>query len=120
VKTGIVRLAAVVAVSVLASGAVQAADLIANYGRYCVTSSQSNLVNQSPDVIRQTVWSNLENAKNAMSQPSVLAASGPALMWAMEARWACATAAGYLKSGNFDTESIQKCDCFYQRHLSFR
>ncbi|WP_240233115.1 hypothetical protein [Devosia lacusdianchii] len=102
------------------AGTIQAADLAGGYRGACVSYSQSDLANQSPDVIRQTVWSNLDNAKSAMNEPSVLASTRPSFVWAMEARWACEAAAGYLETGHFDTASIQKCDCFYQRHLSFR
>jgi len=97
-----------------------AADLSGNYRGSCVSAAQSNLINQSPEVIRQTVSSNFDNARAAMSDVTVLTARQPAFTWAMEARWACEAAAGYLKTGHFDTESIQECDCFYQRHLSFR
>lgn len=111
----------VTAVVFLCSGAATfAADLTGTYSGSCVSAAQSNLINQSSDVIRQTVWSNLDNAKAAMNAPAVLASTRPAYTWAMEARWACEAAAGYLATGHFDTESIQECDCFYQRHLSFR
>lgn len=103
-----------------ASSATLAADTSGRYGSYCVALAQSNLPSQSPEVIRQTVWSNLDDAKAAMLEPAVLASLRPSYIWAMEARWACEAAVGYLANGRVDTESIQKCDCFYQRHLSFR
>jgi hypothetical protein len=103
-----------------ASTATFAADLTGGYRTSCAAVSQSNLINQSSEVIRQTVWSNLDNARAAMNEPAVLASTRPSFVWAMETRWACEAAAGYLATGHFDTESIQECDCFYQRHLSYR
>ena len=44
----------------------------------------------------------------------------PAFVWAMETRWACTAAIGYLDGGHLDEESVQKCDCFHQRYMSLR
>ncbi|WEK03745.1 MAG: hypothetical protein P0Y65_16330 [Candidatus Devosia phytovorans] len=102
------------------TGAVQAADLTGYRAGICISHSDSALASQSTETIRQTVWANFESAKTGMSDPQVLASNRSAFVWAMEARWACATAAGYLKGGNVDVESVEKCDCFHQRYESFR
>lgn len=103
------------------SGAAMAADLSGSYGaRICISHTDSALASQPVETIRQTVWSNLDSAKAGMSDPAVLASARPAYTWAMEARWACETAAGYLKGGHVDAESVEKCDCFHQRYVSFR
>ncbi|SMQ60328.1 hypothetical protein SAMN06295905_0363 [Devosia lucknowensis] len=111
----------VVAAAVVSSvGAVSAADLGGYYGGSCVSYRQSTLPMQPLDVVKQTVWANFESARDGMSNPSVQASRSPAFIWAMEARWACSAAVGYLDGGHLDEESVQKCDCFHARYVSFR
>jgi len=55
-----------------------------------------------------------------MNDPRVQASRQQAFTWAMETRWACTAAIGYLNGGNIDEESIQKCDCFHQRYISLK
>ena len=97
-----------------------AADLGYQQGGVCLSYSQSTLATLDSDTINQTVWANFESARDGMLDPRVLANRRSAYVWAMEARWACSAAAGYLKNGTLDEESIQKCDCFYRRFISFR
>ena len=97
-----------------------AADLAYHQGGICLSYSQSTLPTLDAGTIHQTVWSNFENARDAMSDPRVLANRRSAYVWAMQARWACSAAVGYLEGGYMDEESIQKCDCFYRRFISFR
>lgn len=101
------------------SGAVTAADL-AHYRGVCVSAAHSTLPDQPAEVIKQTLWTNFEDSKAAMSEPGVLSSRSPSLVWAMETRWACSAAIGYLEGGHLDLESVQKCDCFHQRYVSFR
>lgn len=112
-------LAAAVATVALVGGA-QAADLGLRYSSSCVSYSQSTLPQQPRSVIDQTVVANFESAVAGMNDRSVQGSRQPAFIWAMEARWACSAAIGYLDGGHVDEESIQKCDCFHQRYLSFR
>lgn len=114
------RFAIVLGMTLFAASAVGAADLTGYYGGSCTSYRQSTLPSQSLDVVKQTVWANFESAKDGMNTPAVQAAREPAFIWAMEARWACSAAAGYLDGGYLDEESVQKCDCFHQRYLSFR
>jgi hypothetical protein len=97
-----------------------AADLGYHQGGLCQSYGQSTLASLDSSTINQTVVANFESARGAMSDPRVLANRRSAYVWAMEARWACEAAAGYLKNGTLDEESIQKCDCFYRRFISFR
>lgn len=97
-----------------------AADLGYYQGGLCQSYSQSTLPSLDFSTISQTVRANFESARDAMSEPRVLANRRSAYVWAMEARWACEAAVGYLKNGTLDEESIQKCDCFYRRFISFR
>lgn len=97
-----------------------AADLGYQQGGVCLSYAQSTLPDLDINTINQTVLANFESARDGMSEPRVLANRRSAYVWAMEARWACEAAAGYLKNGTLDEESIQKCDCFYRRFISFR
>jgi len=107
--------------ALFAAGTATGADLSGNYrAGICISHSDSVLASQPVEIIKQTVWTNYESAKAGMSDPSVLASNRSAYTWAMEARWACEAAAGYLKGGHVDTESVEKCDCFHQRYVSFR
>jgi hypothetical protein len=99
---------------------VVAADLVTYYGGQCTNYRQSVMPLMPKDDIRQSVAANLESAIAGMNDPGVLAARQPAFVWAMEARWACSAALGYLNGGYVDEESVQKCDCFHQMYLSFR
>lgn len=101
------------------SGAVTAADLV-HYRGVCVNSAHSALPDQPNHVIRQTLQTNFEDAKAGMDEPRVIASTSPSLVWAMQTRWACSAAIGYLDGGHLDLESVQKCDCFHQRYVSFR
>jgi hypothetical protein len=111
---------AVIGGAVTASAAAHSADLAGYAGGSCLGYSQFALATQPVDVINQTLWANFENAKAGMSEPGVLASRQSSLLWAMQARWACSAAIGYLNGGHIDAETIQKCDCFHQRYVSLR
>ncbi|MBK1796291.1 hypothetical protein JHL21_17540 [Devosia sp. WQ 349] len=99
---------------------VNAADLGHYAGGQCSNYRQSYLHQQPVDDIRQSVSANLSSAKVGMGDPRTLTNSRPAFVWAMEARWACSAALGYLNGGHVDEETVQKCDCFHQQYLAFR
>jgi hypothetical protein len=109
-------------VSVLAlAGTAQAADLVGHSSpSACFSYTQSVLPQQTVPEIKQTLWNNFESSKAGMDDPRVQSARQPALAWAMQARWACSAAIGYLDGGVVDAESVQKCDCFHQRFMSLR
>ncbi|MCP8884493.1 hypothetical protein NIM87_13315 [Devosia sp. XJ19-1] len=119
-QLGFVRVIAVVVGTFVAAGNGMAADLLLNYGGQCTNYRQSVMPLMPVEEIRQSVAANLESAKAGMDDPSVLTSRQPAFIWAMEARWACSTALGYLNGGYVDEESVQKCDCFHQQYVSFR
>lgn len=96
------------------------ADLRVYQGGQCINYRQSVMPLMPIEDVRQSVAANLESAKAGMDDPSVLAARQPAFIWAMEARWACSAALGYLNGGHLDEETVQKCDCFHQQFVSFR
>ncbi|ODT80479.1 MAG: hypothetical protein ABS76_16220 [Pelagibacterium sp. SCN 64-44] len=110
----------VVAGIVVSAGGAGAADLNTYRSGTCVSYTQSTLPAQPREVVRQTIWTNFENAEAGMNDPRVQSARQPAFIWAMETRWACSAAIGYLKGGHLDEESVQKCDCFHQRYQSLR
>lgn len=99
---------------------VQAADLGHYAGGQCTNYRQSYLPQQPVEIIRQSVSENMSSAKAGMDDPRTLTNSRPAFVWAMEARWACSAALGYLNGGHVDEQTVQKCDCFHQQYLAFR
>lgn len=101
-------------------GSAGAADLGVYQSTSCVSYAQSTLPSQPPETIKQTLWDNFQSAEAGMNDPRVQASRRQAFTWAMETRWACTAAIGYLDGGHLDEESIQKCDCFHQRYVSLR
>ena len=114
------RLGVVLIGLLLSCSAVEAADLLSHQVRACVLAAQSSLPLRPLPEVRQTLWDKFEDAKAGMNDPRVQASVRPAFIWAMESRWACSTAIGYLNGGHLDPESVAKCDCFHQRYLAFR
>lgn len=104
----------------LASAQANAADLGGGYGPQCVSYKSSQLIDATPEEIKNAVNAHFMDAKLAMSEPRIVATRTPVFTWANEARLACGKAAGYLQGGYLDEDSIQSCDCFYQRFVSFR
>lgn len=102
------------------AGNAGAADLGIYRNASCVSYAQSTLPDETRETIKQTLWANFRDAEAGMNDPRVQAARQPAFVWAMETRWACTAAIGYLDGGHLDAESIQKCDCFHQRYVSLR
>ena len=110
------KLALSIGLLAIVQGAV-AADLTTYNFRQCTNYRQSAMAQMPADEIRVSVAANFESAKAGMD---AFAERQPAFVWAMEARWACSAALGYLNGGYVDKESVQKCDCFHQIYQSFR
>lgn len=110
----------VVASGLAVAGSAGAADLGVYRNTSCLSYAQSTLPSEPQETIKQTLWANFQDAEAGMNDPRVQAARQPAFVWAMEARWACTAAIGYLNGGHLDEESVQKCDCFHQRYVSLR
>lgn len=115
----LLRLLAIAAGTILAGNA-GAADLGIYRSASCFSYAQSTLPAEPVETIKQTLWNNFQDAEAGMNDPRVQGARQPAFVWAMETRWACTAAIGYLDGGHLDEESVQKCDCFHQRYMSLR
>lgn len=106
---------------VAATSQAMAADLAyGSYGQQCLGYGDSGLASLPPAEIELEVTQYFVTAKAAMSEPGIVASRRPAFTWAHETRIACGKAIGYLMSSYVDADSVQKCDCFYRRFLSFR
>lgn len=110
----------VVAGGLVLVGSAGAADLNIQRSASCFSYAQSTLPSEPRATIKQTLWDNFQSAEDGMNDPRVQASSRQAFTWAMETRWACTAAIGYLNGGNIDAESVQKCDCFHQRYISLK
>ena len=104
----------------LLGGQASAADLGGLSLSQCLGSRDSGLLSVAPAQSKQIVAQYFSEARLAMSAPEIIASRRPAYTWASGARVACGEALGYFAGGHVDAESIQKCDCFYQRYNSFR
>lgn len=110
----------IVVLACLFAGQSFAADLMLHSASQCGSFRDSRLLSYAPSEAKQLVSEYFSEAKLAMVDPAVVGSRRPAYTWANEARLACGIALGYLKTGYLDEESVQKCDCFYQRFLAFR
>lgn len=97
-----------------------AADLdgyVAIGGRCLVSEDSALLQLTNTSTIRDEVRQRYEHASDIANSHRWIYSARPAFIWATEARQACGTAIGYLKSGHI-SEEVGKCDCFYSRMLS--
>ena len=109
------------AIAVLVSiNAAFAADLGGYYGGSCTLAQQSNILTLPAEEIEPLVHEYFEEARATLKEDSVIYSRRPAFVWAGEARFQCGKAAGYFGTGHLDEESVQKCDCFYRRMISYR
>lgn len=114
------KVLAAAAALALTAGGVNAADPLAYYGGTCMWHKQNQIIHQSTAVIRDIVEFNYADARATLAHPSAVGSGRPAFVWAMEANNACSIALGYIAAGNYHAESIQKCDCFHTRMVSYR
>lgn len=116
----LIRLALALAASfVLASGA-GAADLAGWSSKRCVFAAQSTITELPVAEIEATVAEYRATASEALQSEAVVFSTRPVFTWAQATEFQCNKALGYLIAGHLDEDSAQKCDCFYQRMISFR
>lgn len=59
------------------------------------------------------------HAVETAERSDIVYSSRPAFNWALETRFSCGKAIGYLKARTVHDFEISKCDCFYQRMVRF-
>jgi hypothetical protein len=104
----------------LLSPAAMAADLATEMFHQCMAKSQSSLPDLNHDDLSVALETYFDAGRDGMKNDRVIGSRSPAFTWAYETRLACGQALGYLDGGHVDRTSIQQCDCFYQRYISFR
>lgn len=111
-----------IAVFVLALQATTAfgADPYWRVGQSCGVSTVSSHMSLPDAGIVGIVEAHYAVADAASRDARAIGSQRQVFNWAMEARHACGTALGYWAGGVLHSESIQKCDCFYNRMISAR
>ena len=96
-----------------------AADLTGDYAvpGACHISSDSDILLLDTDELEATLLEYRDEANQIASDPAVIANNSPAFDWAIASLVQCNVALGYLKGGQVDEASSQKCDCFHARML---
>ena len=74
--------------------------------------------------LRQEVARRYEEAVGVFNEPSTIYSTKPLFEWANQTKIACAMAIGYLRrhfiwGPEIDEESVQKCECFYDRMVMY-
>ncbi|MDB5561108.1 MAG: hypothetical protein JWN11_526 [Hyphomicrobiales bacterium] len=113
----VLQFAAVALLVAAVSGQALAGDL--NVGS-CQFASQSTLPQLPSQTVKLTVHQYYDAASAELKNSAVIDSAGPAFVWASETKFACGKALGYLRSGTVDKESVQKCDCSYNRLTTLR
>lgn len=107
-------------VGVLSLPALAADALYPIAGGQCTFAEQSSLHLLPEAEIEARVASYYDDAAAALESKAVIGSRSPAFLWASETKFQCGKAIGYLEGGTIDEQSIQRCDCFHGRFLSFR
>jgi hypothetical protein len=115
---GLVR-ALVAGLLCIAAGAVQAADFV-GYSKFCVSHEQSDVLLLNEAELEVLLVEHRETARMARETDVVIYSRKQTFNWALATELQCNVALGYIKGGNIDDVSTQKCDCFYDRMMSFR
>jgi hypothetical protein len=73
--------------------------------------------------LRAEVARRYEEAIEVFNQPSTVFSTSPLFEWANQTKIACAKAIGYLRwhyvwLPEIDEESVQQCECFYDRMMA--
>ena len=74
--------------------------------------------------LRAEVAKRYDQAVDVFNRQSTVYSTSPLFEWSNQTKIACAKAIGYLRrhfiwGPEIDVESIQKCDCFYDRMLMY-
>lgn len=94
----------------------QAADLIGGNSDYCaVVQPASILAIESNTELYGQIEQMMEEAVNVADASPWVDSQRHAFTWASEAKVACGKAYGYLKYDYRDDDTINKCECFYER-----
>ena len=113
----------VLAFSLACMGPAHAADLLGSTCR-SVDGAGELLSYTDVAVLRDEVVRRYEHARDVSLQPSTLNSTSPLFTWSNEAKISCAKAYGYLRRRLWwrpvvQEETIQQCDCFYSRMLTY-
>jgi hypothetical protein len=122
-------LCATVFACLLASGA-HAADFDGDggyYGKrhYCrVVENANYLLSLDFRTLRGEVAKRYTQAVDVFNRQSTVYSTSPLFEWSNQTKIACAKAIGYLRrhfiwGPEIDVESIQKCECFYDRMVTY-
>lgn len=95
---------------------VQAADLAGGATAYCaVVQPASILAIESDNDLYAEIGRMMEEAVNVANSSAWINSQRHAFTWASEAKVACGKAYGYMKYDYRDEDTINKCECFYER-----
>jgi len=95
---------------------VQAADLAGGATAYCaVVQPASILAIQSDNDLYAEIGRMMEEAINVSDSSVWVDSQRQAFTWAVEAKAYCGMAYGYMKYDYRDADTINKCECFYER-----
>ena len=118
-------LAAAIA-SCLVVGQANAADLYGDQrGNYCrFVENAHYLLSLDRYALREEVARRYVEAVDVFNAHSTIYSTSPLFEWSNQTKIACAKAIGYLRRHfiwrpEIDVESVQKCECFYDRMVSY-
>jgi hypothetical protein len=92
---------------------------------YCYMFQNANyLLSLDFRTLREEVARRYEHAVDVFNSRSTIYSESPLFEWANQTKIACAKAIGYLRRHfiwrpEIDVESIQKCECFYDRMTAY-
>jgi hypothetical protein len=116
-------LSLVMALSLLASKA-EAGGFIG--GRYCNAYYNAQyLLSLDLPTMREEVYQRYYAAVDVFNRRETIYSRSPRFEWANQTKIACGKAIGWLKRAHLiwgpeiDAEAIQKCECFYDRMVSY-
>ena len=97
------------------------------YGKrpYCQMFQSANyLISLDLRSLRQEVARRYVHAVDVFNRRSTVYSTSPLFEWANQTKIACAKAIGYLRrhliwGPEIDVESVQKCECFYDRMVAY-
>ena len=121
-----IALAAAIAACLVTSHA-SAADLYGDggSGRSCrFVENAHYLLSLDRPTLREEVARRYVEAVDVFNAHSTVYSTSPLFEWSNQTKIACAKAIGYLRrhfiwGPEIDVESVQKCECFYDRMTSY-